>query len=131
MLEVCQLRLIVVIDEHDRLVRALRAPGIAQSTVTRGLAAVEARLRGPLSERGTVTVDLDRAVLADARGSQMRDLNSVAGSYLAETLALAAASRMMTLYPQVRLRLTSANLAEVAGALLECEAPIGLPADCG
>jgi DNA-binding transcriptional LysR family regulator len=146
MLEIRDLRLIVAIDEHGSLLRASRALGVAQSAVTRGLAAVEARLRGPLFERtgrGTLTTDLGRAVLADARdilvrmagmdrhlsearGGQVRDLNIVAGSYLAETLALAAASRMMPLYPQVRLRLTSANWAEVARAVLEREAPLGL-----
>ncbi len=146
MLEIRDLRLIVAIDEHGSLLRASRALGVAQSAVTRGLAAIEARLRGPLFERtgkGTITTDLGRAVLADARdilermagldrhlaearGSQIRDLNIVAGSYLAESLALTAAGRMTELYPQVRLRLTSANWAEVARAVLEREAPLGL-----
>jgi DNA-binding transcriptional LysR family regulator len=146
MLEIRDLRLIVAIDEHGSLLRASRALGIAQSAVTRGLAAVEARLRGPLFERtrrGTITTDLGRAVLADARdvldrmagmdrhlsearGGQVQDLNIVAGSYVAESLALAAAGRMMELYPQVRLRLTSANWAEVGRAVLERAAPIGL-----
>lgn len=146
MLEIRDLRLIVAIDEHGSLLRASRALGVAQSAVTRGLAAVEARLRGPLFERtgrGTITTDLGRAVLADARGilermagldrhlaeargSQVRDLNIVAGSYVAESLALAAVGRMVSLYPQLRLRLTAANWAEVARAVLEREAPIGL-----
>jgi DNA-binding transcriptional LysR family regulator len=146
MLEIRDLRLILAIDEHGSLLRASRALGVAQSAVTRGLAAIEARLRGPLFERtgrGTITTDLGRAVLADARdildrmagmdrhlaearGSQIRDLNIVAGSYLAESLVLSAASRMMMLYPQVRLRLTSANWAEVGRAVLEREAPLGL-----
>jgi DNA-binding transcriptional LysR family regulator len=146
MLEIRELRLIVAIDEHGSLLRASRALGVAQSAVTRGLAAIEARLRGPLFERtgrGTITTDLGRAVLADARdilermsgldrhlnearGSQVRDLNIVAGSYVGEGLALTAAGRMMELYPQVRLRLMAANWAEVARAVLEREAPLGL-----
>lgn len=146
MLEIRELRLIVAIDEHGSLLRASRALGVAQSAVTRGLAAVEARLRGPLFERtgkGTITTDLGRAVLADARdildrmagldrhlaearGDQVRDLNIVAGSYVSESLALSAAGRMVSLYPRVRLRLTSANWAEVARAVLEREAPLGL-----
>ncbi|WPB87313.1 LysR family transcriptional regulator [Sediminicoccus rosea] len=146
MLEIRDLRLILAIDEHGSLLRASRALGVAQSAVTRGLAAVEARLRGPLFERtgrGTITTDLGRAVLADARdilermagldrhlaearGSQVRDLNIVAGSYVAESLALAAAGRMVSLYPELRLRLTAANWAEVARAVLEREAPLGL-----
>lgn len=146
MLDVRDLRLIVAIDEHGSLLRASRALSMAPSAVTRGLAAVEARLRGPLFERtgrGTITTDLGRAVLADARdilermagldrhlaearGSQVSDLDIVAGSYVAESLALVAAGRMVTRHPRVRLRLTAANWAEVARAVLEREAPIGL-----
>lgn len=146
MLEIRDLRLIVAIDEHGSLLRASRALGFAQSAVSRSLAAVEARLRGPLFERtgrGTITTDLGRAVLADARevlermavmerhlaearGDQVQDLNIVAGSYVAESLALTAAGRMVSLYPQVRLRLTAANWTEVARAVLEREAPVGL-----
>ncbi|WP_431302288.1 LysR family transcriptional regulator [Sediminicoccus sp. BL-A-41-H5] len=146
MLDVRDLRLIIAIDEHGSLLRASRALAMAPSAVTRGLAAIEARLRGPLFERtgrGTITTDLGRAVLADARdilermagldrhlaearGGQVRDLNIVAGSYLAEGLALSAAGRMVSQYPQVRMRLTAANWTEVARAVLEREAPIGL-----
>ena len=146
MLELRELRLILAIDEHGSLLRASRMLGMAQSAVTRGLAAVEAKLRGPLFERsarGAITTDLGRAViedardilarmqrldrhLAEARGSQVQDLSVVAGSYLAESLALTAAAGMMELYPKVRVRLVSSNWAEVARAVLEREASIGM-----
>jgi DNA-binding transcriptional LysR family regulator len=45
---------------------------------------------------------------------------------VAESLALTAAGRMVSLYPKVRLRLTAANWTEVARAVLEREAPVGL-----
>lgn len=146
MFEVRDLRMVRAIHEHGSLVRAARVLGIAQPALTRQLAALEARLRGPLFERsprGVTTTDLGRAVLTDAadildrlerldrhaaeaRGDQVRDLNIVAGAYIAETLCLVAASRMLTLYPQVRLRLVSANWAEVPRAVHEREASLGL-----
>jgi len=146
MLEIRDLRLIMAIDEHGSLLRASRALGMGQSAVTRGLAAVEARLRGPLFERGgrgTTTTDLGRAVLADAqdilarmerlerhlaeaRGGQVQELSIAAGHYAAESLALAAVARMIPLYPKVRLRLIASNWAEVARNVLQREAPIGM-----
>ena len=56
----------------------------------------------------------------------MRDLNIVAGAYMAETLCITAASRMMAVHPQVRLRLTSSNWADVPRAVHAREASIGL-----
>ncbi|MBR0658489.1 LysR family transcriptional regulator [Neoroseomonas oryzicola] len=146
MFEVRDLRMVRAIHEHGSLVRAARVLGIAQPALTRQLAALEARLRGPLFERsprGVTTTDLGRAVLTDAgeildrldrlgrhaaeaRGDQVRDLNIAAGAYIAETLGLVAASRMLSLYPRVRVRLVSANWAEVPRAVHEREATLGL-----
>src|SRR5512139_1896262 len=69
MFEVRDLRMVRAIHEHGSLVRAARVLGIAQPALTRQLAALEARLRGPLFERsprGVTTTDLGRAVLTDA-----------------------------------------------------------------
>ncbi|HWT10275.1 MAG TPA: LysR family transcriptional regulator [Roseomonas sp.] len=146
MFEVRDLRMVRAIHEHGSLVRAARVLGIAQPALTRQLAALESRLRGLLFERsprGVTMTDLGRAVLADAadildrlerlgrnaaeaRGDQVRDLNIVAGAYIAETLCLVAGARMLSLYPQVRLRLVSANWAEVPRAVHEREASLGV-----
>jgi DNA-binding transcriptional LysR family regulator len=146
MLEVRDLRLIKAIDEHGSLARASRVLGIAQPALTRGLAAIEARLRGRLFERGSrgvIATDLGRAVLAEAtdllqrferldrhlavvRGEQVRDLTIVAGAYAAESIALVAAARMLAPHPTLRLRLVTANWAEVPRAVMEREAAIGL-----
>jgi DNA-binding transcriptional LysR family regulator len=146
MLEVRELRLVQAIEEHGSLARAARVLATSQPALTRSLAALEARLRGKLFERGprgAIATDLGRAVLADAaeilarlerldrhlvevRGGQVRDLTIVAGAYAAETVAMVAAARMLALYPRVRLRLVSTNWAEVPRAVQEREAPIGL-----
>jgi len=146
MLEVRELRLVQAIEAHGSLARAARVLATSQPALTRSLAALEARLRGPLFERGprgAVATDLGRAVLADAadilarlerldrhllevRGGQVRDLTIVAGAYAAESVALVAAARMLALYPSIRLRLVSTNWAEVPRAVQEREAPIGL-----
>ncbi|MBP0463920.1 LysR family transcriptional regulator [Roseomonas sp. PWR1] len=146
MFEVRDLRMVRAIQEHGSLVRAARVLGITQPALTRQLAALEARLRGPLFERsprGVTMTDLGRAVVtdsvdildrldrlgrhaSDARGDQVRDLNIAAGAYIAETLCITAASRMLSLYPQVRVRLVSSNWAEVPRAVHEREASLGL-----
>jgi DNA-binding transcriptional LysR family regulator len=146
MFEVRDLRMVRAIHEHGSLVRAARVLGVTQPTLTRQLAALEARLRGPLFERnprGVTMTDLGRAVVSDAadildrldrlgrhasdaRGAQVRDLNVAAGAYMAETLCIVAASRMLALYPRVRLRLLSANWSEVPRAVHEREASLGL-----
>ncbi|WP_158287777.1 LysR family transcriptional regulator [Falsiroseomonas bella] len=146
MLEVRDLRLVQAIGEHGSLVRAARVLNTTQPALTRSLAALEAKLKGRLFERsprGAIATDLGRAVLADAqemlgrlerldrylaevRGDQVRDLSIHAGAYLAETLAMTAAARMLPLYPRVRLRVNSVNWADVARGLHDREAPIGL-----
>jgi DNA-binding transcriptional LysR family regulator len=146
MFEVRDLRLIKAIAEHGSLARAARVLGIAQPAMTRSLAALEARLRGPLFDRGSrgmLATDLGRAVLAEVddllgrlerlnrhmtavRGDQVRELTVVAGAYMAESIALVAAARMLAPYPTTRLRLVTANWAEVPRAVLEREAPLGL-----
>lgn len=146
MIEVKDLRLVRAISENGSLVRAARVLGMGQPSLTRALAALEARLRGPLFERhrqGVIATDLCRALLSDAaeildrlerldrfmlesRGDQVRDLTIVAGAFVAESLCLAAASRMLALFPQLRLRLVSTNWADVPRAILNREATIGV-----
>jgi DNA-binding transcriptional LysR family regulator len=146
MFESRDLRLILAIHEHGSLVRAARVLGLAQPAVTRSLAALEAKLRGPLFERGprgTIATDLGRALVGEAReilarmealerhlvaarGAQLRDLAVVAGAYIGESLGVMAASRMLAAFPTVRLRLNTTNWADVPRAVLEREAAIGL-----
>jgi DNA-binding transcriptional LysR family regulator len=146
MLEVRDLRLIKAIEEHGSLARAARVLGIAQPALTRNLAAIEARLRGKVFERGSrgvMVTDLGRAVLAEAtdlldrferldrhlavvRGGQARDLTIVAGAYMAESIVLVATARMLAAHPTLRIRLVAANWAEVPRAVIEREAPVGL-----
>lgn len=146
MIEVKDLRLVRTIAENGSLVRAARVMGMGQPALTRALAGLEARLRGPLFERsrqGVIATDLCRALLSDAedilgrlerldrfvaeaRGDQAQDLAVVAGAYAAESLCLVAAGRMLALFPRLRLRLLATNWAEVTRAVLDREAPIGL-----
>ncbi len=146
MLEVRELRMVRAIQENGSLVRAARVLGVAQPALTRSLASLEAKLRGPLFERsprGVLVTDLGRAVLAHAedilgrlehldrylsevRGGQARDLTVVAGAFLAESLCVGAAGRMLGHFSQIRLRLVTANWAEVPRAVHEREAPFGL-----
>jgi DNA-binding transcriptional LysR family regulator len=146
MLEVRDLRLVQAIGEHGSLVRAARVLNTTQPALTRSLAALEAKLKGKLFERsprGVIVTDLGRAILADAqemigrlerldrylaevRGDQVRDLAIHAGAYIAESVGMAAAARMLSLYPRLRLRVTSVNWADVPRALHDREASIGL-----
>ena len=93
MLEVRDLILVRAIAEHGSLARAARVLAVGQPALTRSLAGLEARLRGPLferSRRGVVPTDLCRALLGEAgeildrlerldrhlaevRGAQVRD----------------------------------------------------------
>ena len=67
MLEVRELRLVQAIAANGSLARAARVLATSQPALTRSLAALEARLRGKLFERGqrgAIATDLGRAVLA-------------------------------------------------------------------
>ena len=146
MIEVKDLLLVRAIVENGSLVRASRTLGMGQPGLTRALAALEAKLRGPLFERnrhGVIATDLCRALLSDAeeilgrlerldrflseaRGDQIQDFTVVAGAYAAETLGLVAASRMLALFPRLRMRLVATNWADVQRAILNREATVGL-----
>lgn len=146
MLDVQQLRLITSIAEAGSLARAARALGMGQPNLTRALAAIEADLRAPLFERdrrGVLPTDMCRAVLAEAgpilrridqlngqlgalRGGQEQDLVIAAGPYVAECLCLDAIARMLAEWPAVRLRMATANWAEVPRMVREREAALGV-----
>lgn len=145
-----ELRLVQAIEEHGSLARAARVLGTSQPTLTRSLAALEARLRGRLFERGSrgvIATDLGQAVLADAaeilarlerlnrhllevRGGQVRDLTIVAGAYAAESVGLIAAAReaapaagaMHPAFPALVLESPRASLA----LLRHCDAVAGV-----
>ncbi len=145
MLEVRELRLVQAIQEHGSLVRAARVLGMGQPALTRALAALEAKVKGPLFERnpkGVIATDLGRAILAEAgdilgrlarldryvaeaRGDQVRDLAVIAGGYVGESVVLAAAMRMPALFPRIRLRIVQSNWADVPRAVIEREAALG------
>jgi DNA-binding transcriptional LysR family regulator len=146
MLEVRELRLVQAIQEHGSLVRAARVLGMGQPALTRALAGLEAKVKGPLFDRspkGVIATDLGRAILAEAqdilgrlarldryvaetRGDQVRDLVVIAGGYVGESVVLAAAMRMPALYPRIRLRIIQSNWADVPRAVVAREAAMGL-----
>jgi LysR family pca operon transcriptional activator len=146
MLEVRDLVLVRAIADHGSLARAARVLAVGQPALTRSLAGLEGKLRGQLFERnrrGVVPTDLCRALLAEAgeilarleqldrhlaevRSPRTETLTVIAGTFTAETVAIAAAARMPEVQPGTRLRFTAANWAEVPRAIRECEAAIGI-----
>jgi DNA-binding transcriptional LysR family regulator len=146
MLDVRDLKLVCAIHEQGSLARAARVLGLGQPTVTRTLAALEARLGGALFERnrrGVLPTDLCRALLPDAldilqrlerldhhlpaaRGGQVQTMTIAAGAYAAESICIVAAARALALYPMIRLRLITANWADVRTSVQEREASIGV-----
>ncbi len=146
MLDVQDLRLITAIAQAGSLARAARSLGMGQPNLTRALAAIEADLRAPLFERdrrGVLPTDVCRAVLAEAeailqrierlngqigaiRGGQTAELVIAAGPYIAETLGVVAAARMIGLFPDNRLKFHTANWAEVPLLVRERKAGLGV-----
>jgi DNA-binding transcriptional LysR family regulator len=127
-------------------VRAARALGLSQPSLTRGLAALEAQLKGPLftrTARGVIATDLGRAFIADAaevlsriddmqrhlaevRGGQVRDLVITGGHYAMETIGLVAAARMLAAFPTIRIRASVMTWTGLQGAVLAREAHLCL-----
>jgi DNA-binding transcriptional LysR family regulator len=146
MLEVRELRLVQAIEEHGSLVRASRVLGVSQPALTRSLAALEARLQGRLFERnrqGVMATNLGRSLLAEGteildrierlertlsevRGGQTVELVIASGAYIAETVGILKAARMLAGHSMTRLRLLTANWADVPRMVHEREAQIGL-----
>lgn len=146
MLDVQDLRLITTIAQAGSLARAARILGMGQPNLTRALAAIESDLRARLFERdrrGVLPTDICRAVLAEAepilqrierlnrqigaiRGGQTEDLVVAAGPYVAESLGVVAAARMIGLFPRTRLKFTTANWAEVPLLVRERKAGLGV-----
>ncbi len=146
MLDVRDLQIVRAIHAEGSMARAARVLQVGQPALSRSLAALEARLRGPLfdrNRRGMVATDLGRAVLAEGaeilerlerldrhlaevRGAQVQTLTVAAGSYVIESFLMAAAARMLAAYPTVQVRLLAANWSEVPRAVREREASIGI-----
>ena len=57
---------------------------------------------------------------------QVRDLAIAAGAYMAETICIVAASRMVPVFPRVRIRIVSSNWSEVPRLVIAREASFGL-----
>jgi DNA-binding transcriptional LysR family regulator len=64
--------------------------------------------------------------MTEVRGGQIRDLSIMAGTYVLESIGMAAAMRMLPLYPRVRVKLLGGNWADVPRALHAREATLGL-----
>lgn len=146
MYEIRDFKMVLAIHENGSLARAARILGVGQPVLTRQLAALEARICGQLFERtsrGAIATDLGRTIASQAsvilelieglnrhagesRGKAVRDLNIAAGAYMAETLCLTAAARMIATHAQVRVRLISANWTEVPHLVHGREAALGL-----
>lgn len=146
MLELRDLRMVQAIHAQGSLARAARILNIGQPALSRSLAALEARLHGVLferSRRGVTPTNLCRTLLADGAEiitrmeqldrrlsgqseTQAGTLRVVAGGYLSETVGIVAAARMLSGFPELRMRLTTANWIDVPRAVREREASIGL-----
>ncbi|MDC7786444.1 LysR family transcriptional regulator [Rhodoplanes sp. TEM] len=141
-----QLRIFVAVAERQHMTRAAEALGLVQSAVSAAVAALEARhatvlfhrvgRRIELTEAGRVFLPEARAVLARAAAAELA---------LAETSGLArgsltvAASQTIAGYwlparlvefrrahPQVAVRLVVGNTAQVAAAVVDGDADVGL-----
>lgn len=143
MLEFRDLIRIEAIVAQGGFTRAARALGMTQPALTRSIAGVEARLRGPLfrrSRRGAEPTPLCRTILAEApeilsrmqslndrlgqiRGGSGDELAIVSGPFPFETICLPAALAYRERNPRVRLRLESmawpAALAQLRARLAE------------
>lgn len=146
MFEVRELRIVCAIHEHGSLARAARVLGVGQPALTRSLAAIEARVHGPLFERGRrgmTPTNLCRALLpeagellerlarldrhiAEVDGARVRELSIAAGTYAVETVGMVAAARLLAAHPSVRVRLVAGNWADIPGALRDRKASLGL-----
>jgi DNA-binding transcriptional LysR family regulator len=146
MIDIKDIRLIQTIADHGSLVRAARILRTSQPSLTRSLAALETKLNGALFERrrhGVIPTNLARVVLAEApgiltqvarlernltdvRGSHHSQLVVAMGGYVAETIGYRAAARMISLYPNVQMRLVSGDWVDVRRAIDAREASLGL-----
>lgn len=146
MIDLKDIRLVQAVAEHGTLVRAARILGVSQPTLTRSLAVLEAKLKGPLFERrrhGVIATNIARAVLAEApsilahverlersitdvRGEQHAELRIAMGAYAGETIGYRAAARMTALHPKVQQRLIPGDWTEVPRILQAREASLGL-----
>lgn len=146
MLETRDLRLLRAIASNGSLVRAARELGVSQPALTRSLAALEAKLRGPVFERsrkGVIPTNLGRVLLAEAdeillrlerlertateaNGGSTRELRIAAGNYVTEAVGGRAAARMLAVQPCTRVRLIPGDWADVPRLLNAREASLGL-----
>lgn len=125
MLEIRDLRLIADLAAHGSIVRVARLQGVTQPTLSRSLAAIEARLGSLLfdrTRRGLWPTDMCRAILtsgadilaqmeglnstiAELRGGPQAALRIAAAPYPLDTIMVSAAAQFAAQNPEVQLRI--------------------------
>jgi DNA-binding transcriptional LysR family regulator len=140
-----QLRIFVAVAERLHMTRAAQALGLTQSAASAAIAALEARYetrlfdrvgRGlELSEAGAAFLPEARAVLARAASASqaLEDLAGLRRGHVALFASQTIASywlpprmaRFARAHPQISLRLSVGNTAQVARAVAEGEAELG------
>ncbi len=146
MLDVRDLELVDAITTHGSFARAAPVLGVGQPALTRHVASLEQRLRGPLFIRGAHGVgqtDLCRALVAEAgdllarfralsirlghvRGDHESEIAVVAGHYAAETVGMPALARMLAVQPRVQIRFASVNWRQALMQLRDREAELAI-----
>jgi len=140
-----QLRIFVAVAERLHMTRAAEALGLTQSAASAAVAALEARYGAQLFDRvgrGLVLSEAGAAFLPEARGvlaraaSASQALEDLAGLRRGHVTLFASQTvssywlpprmvRFARAHPQISLRLSVGNTAQVARAVLEGEADLG------
>ncbi len=140
-----QLRIFVAVAERQHVTQAARALNLAQSAASHAIAALEARhqaklfrrvgRRIELTEAGQVFLDEARAVLArvEAAGLALSEFGGLKRGTLSVLASQTIASYWLPrhlvsfkqAYPQIQIRLTIGNTAQVAAAVENGTAELG------
>lgn len=141
-----QLRIFVAVAEREHMTRASEALGLVQSAVSAAIAALESRhetalfhrlgRRIELTDAGRIFLEEARAVLARAAAAELAlaELGNLNAGTLAVHASQTIASywlprylvRFQQAYPKIAIRLSIGNSAQVAKAVLEGAAELGL-----
>lgn len=140
-----QLRIFVAVAERQHMTQAARDLNLAQSAASSAIAALEARYdarlfnrvgrRIELTEAGRIFLDEARSVLAQAEAAEraLREINGLRRGALAVQASQTIASYWLPRhlvafhrsYPQMEIRLTIGNTAQVAAAVEQGAVEIG------
>jgi DNA-binding transcriptional LysR family regulator len=150
-IELRLIRYALALGEHCNFARAAEALQIAQPSLSRGIASLEAQLGVPLFDRGPkgvaptafgrVLLDCGDSVLqreAHLRreigmlaGLEQGSLTVGAGPFLAESSAARAIARLSMAHPRLRIRCVSADPADVLREVLAERFDLGVTAATG